>query len=219
LNPRSETDLDVQPDLILTCAALLTLAYLLGSIPSGLLMVRLIAGSDVRQHGSGNIGMVNVFRAAGPVAGVATFVMDGLKGFVPVFLATQTELPMWAVLLVAVAAIAGHDWSIILRGRGGKGVATSVGTIGAFAPPVALISILVWVVILLVSRYASVASLLMLAFLPALLALFDYSVAIIAYSVGLLALAIYHHRVNLSRLRTGSELKVRIGPTVVRHGD
>jgi acyl phosphate:glycerol-3-phosphate acyltransferase len=206
-------------DQILMGTALVLAAYLLGSIPSGLVMARLISGSDVREHGSGNIGMVNVFRAAGPVAGVVTFVLDVLKGFAPVFVAIQFGLPTWEVLLVAVSTIAGHNWSILLGGKGGKGVATSLGTIGAMAPAVALIGIVLWVGVVLVTRYASVASLLMLGTLPALLMLFDYNAAVVLYSVGLLALAIYQHRVNLVRLWTGSELKVRIGTTVVRHGD
>jgi acyl phosphate:glycerol-3-phosphate acyltransferase len=204
--------------LIIT-ASLLAGAYLIGSIPSGLVMARVISGRDVREHGSGNIGMVNVFRAAGPVAGVATFVLDGLKGLTPILLGMYLGLSDWALILVAAAAILGHNWSIILRGKGGKGIATSVGTIGAFAPPVALLAIGIWVAIVLTSRYASLASLLMLATLPALLTVFDLSWPYILYAAVLFVIAAFQHRENINRLREGSELKVRFGSTAVRHGD
>ena len=204
---------------IFTVAGLLITAYLLGSIPSGIVMARLISGTDVRKHGSGNIGMVNVFRAAGPVAGVATFVLDGLKGLVPVLLGIGVGLSDWVLIAIAVAAITGHNWSIILRGKGGKGIATSVGTIGAFAPVVALIAIILWVAILITSRYASLASLLMLGALPALLAIAGLDWPYITFAVALFLVAAFQHRDNIQRLREGSELKIRLGSTAVRHGD
>jgi acyl phosphate:glycerol-3-phosphate acyltransferase len=194
-------------------------AYLLGSIPSGLIIAQLISGTDVRTHGSGNTGMVNVFRAAGPLAGMATFALDGLKGFLPVFIGQQLGLPVWSLLLIATATIIGHNWSILLRGKGGKGVATSVGTISAFAPVVALIAIGIWVALLLTFRYASLASMLMIASLPPVMALFHYELSLILFGVALLLLSIYQHRQNILRLREGSELKISRGATRVRHSD
>lgn len=182
-------------------------------------MGRAIAGVDVREHGSGNIGMVNVFRAAGSKAGVATFVLDGLKGFTPVFLATQIGLGDWAVVTVAAATILGHDWSIILRGKGGKGIATSIGTAGALAPPVALLAIGIWIALIITFKYASLASLLMIGSLPVLLGLFGANWVFVGYGVGLLGLAIVQHRENILRLRAGSELKINLGSRRVRHSD
>jgi acyl phosphate:glycerol-3-phosphate acyltransferase len=209
--------LDTQ--LLFTEIGLILAAYILGSIPSGLIIARVISGTDVRAHGSGNTGMVNVFRAAGPVAGVMTFVTDGLKGFIPVFIGQQLGLPVWPLLFIAAATIIGHNWSVLLRGRGGKGIATSVGVIGAFSPVIALLAILIWVGLLVTFRYASLASLLMIGSLPVMLALSGFDWRYILFAVSLLILAIYQHRQNIFRLRTGSELKINFGSTRVRHSD
>ena len=204
---------------IFTATGLLLGAYLLGSIPSGLIIVRLLTGKDVRKHGSGNIGMVNVFRTAGNTAGVLTFVTDGLKGFLPVFAATLLGAPVWLTLGTAAAAILGHNWSIILRGKGGKGIATSVGTIGAIAPLIGLGAIGIWLVLLTVTRYASLSSMLMLAMVPPALALAGYDWPYVLYAAGLFALAVIQHRPNIDRLRQGSELEFRLGSAAVRHGE
>jgi acyl phosphate:glycerol-3-phosphate acyltransferase len=207
--------------LTLALPALLAGAYLLGSIPSGLLVARLAAGADIRAQGSGNIGMVNVFRAAGFPAAVSTFFLDGLKGFLPVYLGIQLDAPVWALLLVAACAIAGHNWSLFLRGRGGKGVATSVGAIAALMPVVALIGIGLWVIVALSSRYASLASLMMIATFPVLMPIFGYGWLYWAFGLALVGLAIYRHRHNIVRLWDGAELKIARPrpPAAARPGD
>jgi acyl phosphate:glycerol-3-phosphate acyltransferase len=194
-------------------------AYLLGSIPSGLIIARLISGKDVRTYGSGNTGMVNVFRAAGPVAGTITFVMDGLKGFLPVFLAQQLGLSVWGVLAVAAATIIGHNWSFLLRGRGGKGIATSVGVIGAMSPVIGLTAIIIWVGLLVTFRYASLASMLMIASMPVMLAFAGYELRYVLFAVVLFILAVIQHRENILRLRSGSELKINLSSSRIRHSD
>lgn len=207
--------------LLLTGAGLILGAYLLGSVPSGLIIGKLVSGTDVRDHGSGNTGMVNVFRAAGPVAGGLTFVLDGLKGFFPVFIATLTGIPVWAVMLVAGATIIGHDWSIILRGKGGKGIATSVGVIAAFSPIIATIAIALWIGLLVSFRYASLASLVMIGSFPVMLGLAGFDLTYIVFGVVLWIVAIFQHRENIWRLRAGSELKMNLGSsrTRIRHSD
>lgn len=207
--------------LLLTGAGLILGAYLLGSVPSGLIIGKLVSGIDVREHGSGNTGMVNVFRAAGPLAGGLTFVMDGLKGFFPVFIATLTGVPVWAVLLVAAATIIGHDWSIILRGKGGKGIATSVGVISAFSPIIAAIAIALWIGLILSFRYASLASLVMIGSFPVMLGLAGFDLSYIIFGLALWFMALFQHRENIGRLRTGSELKMSLGSTRtrVRHSE
>jgi acyl phosphate:glycerol-3-phosphate acyltransferase len=204
---------------LLTEIGLVLGAYLLGSIPSGLIIAKVISGTDVRTHGSGNTGMVNVFRAAGPVAGVVTFVLDGFKGFLPVFIGQQFGLPVWALLLIASATIIGHNWSILLRGKGGKGIATSVGVIAAFSPVISLLAVIIWLGLLVTFRYASLASLLMIGSLPVMLTLSGFDWQYVTFGVALLILAIYQHRSNILRLRTGSELKINLGSTRVRHSD
>lgn len=193
----------------LTIALVWLGGYLAGSIPAGIVFSRLFRGIDVRQSGSGNIGSANVFRVAGPGPGALTLLFDAAKGFLPVIIAQQLGLPLWAQLLSGGAAIIGHNWSIILRGRGGKGIATSLGVLLAFAPLVTLIALAVWIVVIVVSRYASLASLLMMASLPILLALFHYNSAYWIFGVGLVLLAIYRHRGNIERLLHGTELKIR----------
>jgi glycerol-3-phosphate acyltransferase PlsY len=193
----------------LTIALIWLGSYLAGSIPAGIVFSRLFRGIDVRQSGSGNIGSANVFRVAGPLPGALTLLFDAAKGFVPVIIAQQFGLPLWAQLLSGGAAIIGHNWSIILRGRGGKGIATSLGVLLAFAPLVTLIAMAVWIVVIVASRYASLASLLMIASLPILLALCHNDSAYWIFGAGLVLLAIYRHRGNIERLLHGTELKIR----------
>lgn len=184
-------------------------SYLVGSIPAGIVFSRLFRGVDVRQSGSGNIGSANVLRVAGPGPAALTLLFDAAKGFLPVIIAQQLGLPLWAQLLSGGAAIIGHNWSIILRGRGGKGIATSLGVLLAFAPLVTLIALAVWLIVIAGSRYSSLASLLMMASVPILLALFHYDSVYWIFGVGLVLLAIYRHRGNIERLLHGTELKIR----------
>lgn len=191
-------------------------AYLLGSVPSGLVIVYGTRGIDIRRHGSGNIGTANVYRIAGRGPAILTFLLDGVKGLIPVLAGRMLGLPLWALLLVGGAAVIGHNWSIFLRGRGGKGIATSSGVLAGIAPPVALLAGMVWGIVLAGSRYASLASLLMMASVPALLALLGYAAPYWIFGVALAALAAYRHRANIGRLVGGTELK--IGTSVGGHG-
>ena len=142
------------------------LSYLLGSIPFGYLLVRTFRGQDIRQTGSGNIGATNVSRTS-PLLGVCTLVLDAIKGFVAVVLAGrlfpgQTALLGWA----AVMAIAGHMFPVWLKFRGGKGVATGLGSFVAVVPKTVLLMVGVFVVLLLAFRYVSLASILTVALFP-----------------------------------------------------
>lgn len=194
---------------VLTIALIWLGSYLAGSIPAGVVFSRRLRGIDVRQSGSGNIGSANVLRVAGPGPAALTLLFDAAKGFLPVIVAQQLGLPLWAQLLSGGFAIIGHNWSIVLRGRGGKGIATSLGVLLAFAPLVTLIALAIWIVVIVASRYASLASLLMIASVPILLALFHYDSAYWIFGAGLVLLAIYRHRGNIDRLLHGTELKIR----------
>lgn len=128
------------------------LGYLLGSFPTGVLVSRLIRGADVRQHGSGHTGGLNVTRTAGLPAGVLTTVIDILKGAGSVLVARALTDDPWAVTLAGVMAVVGHDWSIFLRFSGGIGLATLAGTLLACSPwvalPAAIILLIVWLLLI-----------------------------------------------------------------------
>jgi glycerol-3-phosphate acyltransferase PlsY len=186
-------------------------SYLAGSIPAGLVVSLLFHGTDIRKHGSGNIGTANVYRVYGRGAAALTFLFDALKGFAPVFVARWLGLPLWALLVTGILAILGHNWSIFLRGRGGKGIATSIGVLAGLTPLVTLIAIVVWAIVIVGSRYASFASLLMMISVPILLAALGYGPVYLIFGVALVMLAVYRHRANIDRLRAGTEVKIKAG--------
>ena len=186
------------------------IAYLAGSIPSAYLAGKL-RGVDLRQHGSGNLGATNVVRVLGPKIGAAVFLVDLLKGFLPVYflpMYTETLRPgMWA-LVYGVAAIAGHVKPIFLLGKGGgKGVATASGVFMALALVPMLIAQVVWVVVFYFSRYVSLASLCGAIVLPiAILAWYrDPRSPVFIASVIIAVFVFWTHRANIGRLRRGEE--------------
>lgn len=196
---------------------LLTLAgYLLGSIPFGLILAKVLGGKDVRQHGSGNIGATNVSRVAGPVAGIATLVLDGLKGATSVFLAARfTDSSARAMIFAGVAALLGHCFPLWLRFKGGKGVATALGVFIALCPLAALAGSVLFALVFLFWRYVSLASLSAAAAMP-LLIYFLWApghAPPLVITLGTLfsaALVFYKHDANLQRLLDGTEPKFRL---------
>ncbi|MEI6713598.1 MAG: glycerol-3-phosphate 1-O-acyltransferase PlsY [Verrucomicrobiota bacterium] len=171
---------------LLTLALILIPAYLVGSIPFGLIVGRL-KGIDIRQHGSGNIGATNVWRTLGPKWGGTTFLLDAGKGFLAVRLASElamarVTLPVpddylaYAEAFAGLACIIGHSFPVWLRFSGGKGVATSLGVILSIMPPIAsLIVLVVWVLVFAISRYVSLASIAAAVSLPATMAILYYN--------------------------------------------
>ena len=186
------------------------IAYLAGSIPSAYLAGKL-KGVDLRQHGSGNLGATNVVRVLGPKIGAVVFLVDLLKGFLPVYflpMYTETLRPgMWA-LVYGVAAIAGHVKPIFLLGKGGgKGVATASGVFMALALVPMLIAQAVWITVFYFTRYVSLASLCGAIVLPiAILALYhDPRSPVFIASVIIASFVFWTHRANIGRLRRGEE--------------
>jgi glycerol-3-phosphate acyltransferase PlsY len=202
----------MMPDSLITLAALGLGAYLVGSIPFGLLIAR-SRGIDIRQHGSGNIGATNVLRVLGKPLGITTFVLDALKGYGPAVIGMQLvpETPEAAGLTAGVATILGHSFPVYLGFKGGKGVATSAGVLLGIAPLAAGIGLALWAMVFAVSRYVSLASIVAAAAIPAV-SWGLYAPERIATPVALTLLGlliILRHRSNLRRLIDGSESRFR----------
>ena len=190
----------------MTLALLIVGGYLAGSFPTSYVAGRL-AGVDLRQQGSKNLGATNVYRVLGWGYAIPVALVDVAKGAVPVFLAARwagdTE---WTPLLVGLAAVAGHVFSVFLRFKGGKGVATAAGAVLALAPGPLGVSALVWVVVLLATGYMSLASMLgALAFPIAVRVLMPASIYTFWTGVALVVFIFYTHRTNIGRLLAGSE--------------
>jgi glycerol-3-phosphate acyltransferase PlsY len=184
---------------------LVVVGYVLGSIPTGILVARWQKGVDIRQHGSGNIGMTNVLRAVGKGAAALTLVGDLAKGLLPVLLARAWLTSPWAIGLVALAAVVGHMYPVFAGFRGGKGVAT---TLGASIPLVLgplLIAFLVWIACVALRRQVSLGSLAAAAALPMAALLWGSPAAYILYALVTAALIWYRHRENIQRLFAGTE--------------
>ncbi|HEY0791983.1 MAG TPA: glycerol-3-phosphate 1-O-acyltransferase PlsY [Chthoniobacterales bacterium] len=194
---------------------IVALTYLLGSIPSGYLVAR-SRGIDIRQHGSKNIGATNVLRVMGKKWGYLVFACDALKGLASVRLATfiagagHVSLTVGGVL-GAIACILGHNYTVWLGFKGGKGIATSSGVLlGLFQPLVLLSTVVVWIVVFLVCRYVSLASICAAACLPVAVFLLtadftrDFWI-LFGFALLIAALAIWRHRANIVRLSQGTE--------------
>ncbi len=188
-------------------------AYLIGAIPFGLLIARL-RGVDIRRVGSGNIGATNVYRSIGKSWGILTFICDALKGYLPVWifpllamrLTADKVSPAGLAILCAAMAVAGHNWPIYLRFKGGKGVATSAGALLALAPSAIGVGLLTWLMVFLATRYVSVASI-AAAGAVAGAGWFMAAWPTAALLTGLSAVIIWRHKSNIQRLRGGTELR------------
>lgn len=189
----------------MTTALLAVAAYLAGSVPAGLWLVRWRTGEDVRRHGSGNIGGTNVWRAFGRRYGVPVILFDVAKGLVPAALGAWL-IDDLAGVLGGGAAMVGHWRPLWLRfERGGKTVATAGGTFLGVAPLVGLVGAALWLVVFGVTRYASVSSILAVCALPFVAALLGEPWPVIAFGAAAAAVVVALHRANIARLRAGRE--------------
>ncbi|QHI68555.1 glycerol-3-phosphate 1-O-acyltransferase PlsY [Tichowtungia aerotolerans] len=185
------------------------LAYLIGSVPFGLLLAK-TQGKDIRKLGSGNIGATNVLRCLGKPLGITCFVLDVLKGFLPAFLFPNIgNCGAEFGILFGAAAILGHNFPIFLKFKGGKGVATSAGVLFGVAPMAVVAGLLVWVIVLKVSGYVSLGSIIaaLAVALIGWIRVDHYGVVTAAALTLLAALSIYRHRANIQRLIAGTENK------------
>ncbi|HEY6102603.1 MAG TPA: glycerol-3-phosphate 1-O-acyltransferase PlsY [bacterium] len=182
--------------------------YLIGSIPTGLLIIRWLRGVDIRTVGSGNIGATNVYRVAGLPVAILVLLIDALKGAGPVLVARTLAVPPWGEVLAGLAAIIGHNWSAFMRLAGGKGIATSFGVLAALSPAAAGVAVAAWLVIAALTRYASLASILAMATVPLTMGLRREPWEHLAFGGLALVFSSYRHRLNIVRLFAGTELKI-----------
>ena len=196
----------------LTLVAIL-LAYLLGSIPFGVILARLFGGRDVRKSGSGNIGATNVARVVGPLAGTLTLLCDMAKGAGAVWLAEKLSGGSASWMMIAgIAALVGHCFPVWLRFTGGKGVATAAGVFLVVSPPACLAAVVLFLLVVILWRYVSLGSVSAAAAMPLLVYLLwaprqGPPLAVTGGALAAAGLIIYKHRENLRRLAEGAEPK------------
>ena len=194
-------------------AFVIVASYLIGSIPTGYLIVRLFTGQDIRTIGSGSTGATNVKRVMGKKWFFIVMILDAIKGALPVVLTAlfATVLNKYGVLPVvaAICAILGHSKSIFLNFTGGKSVASGVGTLLALNWQAGILIALVWAAVTWFSKYVSLGSIVALALAPFFMWLLNAPVAYIVYALIAAIYVIYLHRENIKRLRDGNENKVR----------
>ncbi len=195
---------------VLIVVACVAGAYLVGSLSPSVFLGRLVKGVDVREHGSGNAGATNAFRVLGTPLGVVVLAADVLKGFLPVLLAAHYIGNPSVTVLVAMAAMAGHNWSVFLKGKGGKGVATGAGVILAMMPVIIVVLVTVFAIVLVLTSTVSIASLIATVLFPVLTLATAQPLAYVIFSFLGCAVVIYGHRGNIKRLVRHEEPRVRL---------
>lgn len=189
--------------------AIFILAYLVGSIPTAFWYAKYFHGINIREHGSGNVGATNSLRVLGKKAGILVLILDLLKGLLPVLLARQLGFAEEETFLVGIVSIVGHIWPIFANFKGGKGIATSLGVILAVSPMGAVISIVVFISIVVLTKYVSLGSILAGFAFGLYFIIFGSDqtfMSIIAFALFLLL--VYTHRENINRLMAGTESKI-----------
>jgi len=191
------------------------LAYLVGSIPTSYIFAKLLKGIDIREHGSGNVGATNLMRTVGKAPGVIALILDAGKGlFAVIFIASAfywkgfpVSEPLFRVIL-GVLAVSGHIWTIFLRFKGGKGVATAIGVFLGLSPIVTTISLLIWLILVLIFRYVSLGSIAMALSMPILMLIFKAPFEYVVLAITLCLFICYKHKANIKRLLAGTEYKI-----------
>ena len=191
------------------------LGYLIGSIPNGLIIGKKLYDVDLRQFGSKNIGATNAFRTLGLWPAVWVFLSDAAKGVIAVYLANYIlETPI-ALLMAGIAVIAGHNWSIFLKFTGGRGVATALGVIAVLVPKVTILVFLIWAVIVYVTRYVSLASIVAAVFVPIFMWFMGERLEFLYFGIIAALFVVIRHKPNIGRLIKGQELKIKLGTMAI----
>jgi len=191
------------------------LSYLIGSIPTGFILARVFKGVDIRRLGSGNVGATNVLRVTGKLPGALTLIIDILKGLFVVTMIAGYSYPFvedvlyydFYRVLLGFIAICGHIWSVFLRFKGGKGVATTIGVLIGVAPIALLMSLVAWLIVFFWTNYVSAASIVFGIILPIVSVMMNQSIYVTIFGILICLLNTYKHRDNIKRLIKGEETK------------
>jgi acyl phosphate:glycerol-3-phosphate acyltransferase len=192
------------------------LAYLIGSIPVAYIFGRVLKNLDIREHGSGNMGATNAFRVLGKGPGMVVLILDIIKGIIPVtLLANVFGLgDALSLVIIAVAVVAGHNWTVFLGFKGGKGMATSLGVLiglGLQLPGLRIVlgaATLIWLVLFLSSGYVSLASISTAIALPILMVVYEAPFPMKVMAIVLCIFIVFRHRSNIKRLAKGQENRI-----------
>ena len=187
------------------------LCHVCGSVPSGLWLVQAFHGIDIRNYGSKNIGTTNVFRTVGPKTAVLVLIADAFKGILAVGIMSYFFRNPLLDVVTALGALLGHNYSIFLGFKGGKGVATALGLLIFMMPKVAVASFGIWLVCVLLTRYVSLGSIMAAIFTPPLAWYLGYPSAYVIFSVVAAFFVVLRHKENIHRLLTGTESKIKPG--------
>lgn len=187
------------------------LGHVCGSVPSGLWLVQAFHGIDIRNYGSKNIGTTNVFRTVGPKTAVLVLIADAFKGILAVGIMSYFFHNPLLDVFTALGALLGHNYSIFLGFKGGKGVATALGLLIFMMPKVAVASFGIWLVCVLLTRYVSLGSIMAAVFTPPLAWYLGYPSAYVIFSVVAAFFVVLRHKENIHRLLTGTESKIKPG--------
>ena len=190
-------------------------AYIIGSIPTAYIFGRVLKGIDIREYGSGNIGATNVFRVIGKVPGIIVLIIDIIKGYAAatylasgfLYLAPVTRPELYRIL-VGLSAIAGHSWTLFLKFKGGKGVATSAGVVIGLIPKIFWLGFMVWLITFFITGFVSLGSIVAVISIPIFTLAFGEPAEIIVFTCLLCLIIVYKHKPNIRRLARGEEKRI-----------
>jgi len=194
------------------------ISYGFGSIPSAYLYGKYTKGIDIRDHGSGNVGATNVFRVLGKGPGTIVLIIDIVKGIIPVYLVADLFglQETWYKIILAIVTVAGHNWTVFLKFKGGKGIATSLGALIGLTIKIAAVrlvvlgTVVIWIGCFLITGIVSFSSIIATIFLPILMVLTDQEFAITALGVIMCLFVVFRHKANIGRLLSGKEPRVNL---------
>lgn len=185
-------------------------SYLIGAVSFSIVIAKWVKGIDIRHHGSGNAGATNALRVLGKGPALAVFALDIAKGMAAVYIGHALGENGWIPVLCGLAAIAGHNWPIWFKFKGGKGIATMIGVVATLCFLPALYAGIIAILLIVITRYVSLGSLVFAALMPISIVLFQYSLPLLCGTLVLAVFAFVRHRTNIVKLLQGTENKLGV---------